>query len=79
MVKSDCLEEAGESVHEKSGVDSEQAPGNSTFKTVMSTRVVHLLAFFILVYVGVEVTIGGGFLFNPKIRNGEYDIRSSCH
>ncbi|TFK61130.1 MFS general substrate transporter, partial [Pluteus cervinus] len=31
----------------------------STFKQIMGLRVVHLMAFFILVYVGVEVTFGG--------------------
>ncbi|KAJ7185624.1 major facilitator superfamily domain-containing protein [Mycena filopes] len=32
---------------------------HSTFRQILSTKTVHLLAFFILVYVGVEVTIGG--------------------
>lgn len=33
--------------------------GTGVFKSVMHARAVHLLAFFILIYVGVEVTIGG--------------------
>lgn len=32
---------------------------HSSFKQVLSVKAVHYLAFFILVYVGVEVTIGG--------------------
>ncbi|KAJ7033674.1 major facilitator superfamily domain-containing protein [Mycena alexandri] len=32
---------------------------HSTFRQILSTKTVHLLAFFILVYVGIEVTIGG--------------------
>ncbi|KAF8517398.1 MFS general substrate transporter [Hysterangium stoloniferum] len=31
----------------------------STMRQILSTKSVHLLAFFILVYVGIEVTIGG--------------------
>ncbi|KDN39561.1 hypothetical protein RSAG8_08717, partial [Rhizoctonia solani AG-8 WAC10335] len=37
-----------------------QAPGSSNkYKEIFSSRVVQLMAFFIWVYVGVEVTIGG--------------------
>lgn len=57
VLDSDCLREAGEVIPEKTAEEKEQ--GKSTFKAVMRTRAVHLLAFFILVYVGVEVTIGG--------------------
>ena len=32
----------------------------SSYKQILSLREVHLMAFYILVYVGVEVTIGGG-------------------
>lgn len=56
------MEEAGEIIREKSKEEDGQSTGKGTFKTVMTTRVVHLLAIFILVYVGVEVTIGGEFL-----------------
>jgi len=42
-----------------------------TFKQVMKTRAVHLLAFFVLIYVGVEVTIGGWIVtFIIKVRGG---------
>jgi fucose permease len=37
----------------------------------MKTRAVHLLAVFILIYVGVEVTIGGWIVtFIIKVRGG---------
>lgn len=38
--------------------DHHNAEG-STFSKVMKVRAVHFIAFFILVYVGVEVTMGG--------------------
>lgn len=32
---------------------------NSKYKQMFKLRALHLMAFFILIYVGVEVTIGG--------------------
>ncbi|KAK7048873.1 major facilitator superfamily domain-containing protein [Favolaschia claudopus] len=49
----ECLASVGEAAGETSPSE------HSTFRQILSTRAVHLLAFFILVYVGVEVTIGG--------------------
>ncbi|KAJ7892856.1 MFS general substrate transporter [Mycena olivaceomarginata] len=49
----ECLATVGEAAGETS------ASEHSTFRQILSTKTVHLLAFFILVYVGVEVTIGG--------------------
>ncbi|KAG5649600.1 hypothetical protein H0H81_002891 [Sphagnurus paluster] len=49
----ECLRQAGETVSEQEDATS------SKFRVILSHRTVHLLAFFILVYVGVEVTIGG--------------------
>ncbi len=49
----DCLAEIGHPPGEKG--DNE----HSTFRQILTLKTVHLLAFFILVYVGVEVTIGG--------------------
>jgi fucose permease len=41
------------------------------FKQIMSEKTVHFLAFFILVYVGVEVTIGGWIVtYIIEERNG---------
>ncbi|KAK7044707.1 MFS domain-containing protein [Favolaschia claudopus] len=49
----ECLASVGEAAGETSTSE------HSTFRQILSTKTVHLLAFFILVYVGVEVTIGG--------------------
>ncbi|KAJ7683015.1 major facilitator superfamily domain-containing protein [Mycena rosella] len=54
-----------------------EAPGetgtseHSTFRQILSLKTVHLLAFFILVYVGVEVTIGGWIVtYIIQVRGG---------
>ncbi|KAK7056396.1 hypothetical protein VNI00_002950 [Paramarasmius palmivorus] len=49
----DCLGEIGQAVGEKSTSE------HSNFRQILGQKNVHLMAFFILVYVGVEVTIGG--------------------
>ncbi|KAJ7158305.1 major facilitator superfamily domain-containing protein [Mycena crocata] len=49
----ECLASVGEDAGEKG--TSEQ----TTFSQILKLKTMHLLAFFILVYVGVEVTIGG--------------------
>ncbi|KAJ7512743.1 major facilitator superfamily domain-containing protein [Mycena galericulata] len=49
----ECLVRIGEPAGEKSPSD------HSNFRQILSLKTVHLLAFFTLVYVGVEVTIGG--------------------
>ncbi|CAA7269995.1 unnamed protein product [Cyclocybe aegerita] len=62
----ECLRQAGEVIPERTA-ESEQG----TFKTVMRTKAVHLLAVFILIYVGVEVTIGGWIVsFIIEVRGG---------
>ncbi|RDB30820.1 Bypass of stop codon protein 6 [Hypsizygus marmoreus] len=48
----ECLQDIGQSVPEEGNTES-------TFRQILHHKSVHLLAFFILVYVGVEVTIGG--------------------
>ncbi|KAK0489623.1 major facilitator superfamily domain-containing protein [Armillaria luteobubalina] len=61
----DCLAEIGYPPREKG--DNEQ----SAFRQILTLKTVHLLAFFILVYVGVEVTIGGwSVTYVIKLRNG---------
>ena len=50
---SECLTDIGQAVGE------EGTSSDSTFRQILSHKTVHLLAFFILVYVGVEVTVGG--------------------
>ncbi|KAJ7269868.1 major facilitator superfamily domain-containing protein [Mycena rebaudengoi] len=49
----ECLALAGVAAGEKGTSE------HSKFRQILSHKTVHLLAFFILVYVGVEVTIGG--------------------
>jgi fucose permease len=50
---SECLAQIGQAVEEK------EMTGESKYKEMFRLKALHLLAFFILVYVGVEVTIGG--------------------
>jgi len=52
----ECLHLIGQETAEK-GEDE-----HSSFNQILRIKTVHYLAFFILVYVGVEVTIGGMFL-----------------
>lgn len=52
-LEAECLTLAGEVIPDR------VAGEEGTFKEVMKCRAVHLLAFFILIYVGVEVTSGG--------------------
>ncbi|KAG6902165.1 hypothetical protein C0995_003639 [Termitomyces sp. Mi166 len=53
----ECLREAGQVIPER--LTTEQSTNDkSTFRQILGHKTVHLLAFYILVYVGVEVTIG---------------------
>ena len=52
----ECLQEAGEVVPIKT---EEIGIHNNKFGQLMKNKTVHLLAFFLMVYIGVEVTIGG--------------------
>ncbi|KAH9852215.1 MFS general substrate transporter [Lenzites betulinus] len=52
----DCLQETGQSPPEKT---KESEAGVNKYKQIFRLRAVHLMAFFIFTYVGVEVTIGG--------------------
>ncbi|KAI0370516.1 MFS general substrate transporter [Pilatotrama ljubarskyi] len=52
----DCLQEIGQPPPEKT---KESEAGVNKYKQVFRLRAVHLMAFFIFTYVGVEVTIGG--------------------
>ena len=58
-----CLREGGEPV----GAVSDDN-GKGKFRQIMTNKGVHLLAFFILFYVGVEVTIGGRSFYQFKSR-----------
>ena len=50
---SECLAQIGQAAEEKETVRG------SKYKAMFRLNALHILAFFILVYVGVEVTIGG--------------------
>ncbi|KAJ3505313.1 hypothetical protein NLJ89_g7482 [Agrocybe chaxingu] len=61
-----CLAQAGEIVPDK----TEDAPG-ATYGELLRLKAVHLLALFLLVYIGIEVTIGGWIVsFMLIIRDG---------
>ncbi|KAF8870180.1 hypothetical protein BD779DRAFT_1681366 [Infundibulicybe gibba] len=67
----ECLDKIGQSAGEKG--TSEVAK----FRQILNLKSVHLLAFFILVYVGVEVTIGGWivtFLTNVRAAGHRLDM-----
>lgn len=54
------MEEEGES-----GVSSEEAVDSNKYKQVLGLKEVHILAMFSLIYVGVEVTMGGACSMAP--------------
>jgi fucose permease len=60
----ECLVDIGQAAAEQ-GTSSD-----STFRQILSQKTVHLLAFFILVYVGVEVSVGGSQFFGCVDRFG---------
>ncbi|KAF8877278.1 major facilitator superfamily domain-containing protein [Infundibulicybe gibba] len=61
----ECLKRIGQSAGEKG------ASQDTKFRQIMSLKSVHFLAFFILVYVGVEVTVGGwAVTFLVNVRGG---------
>ena len=55
-----CLRRAGEILSERA-VNEEH---DNKFGQLMRTKAVHLLALFLVVYIGVEVTIGGMIFFS---------------
>ncbi|KAL5501376.1 hypothetical protein ACEPAH_8636 [Sanghuangporus vaninii] len=60
------LDKAGQVVH-----DGASSPGGGLYKQIFGLKVVHLLAFFTLAYVGTEVSIGGWIVtFIIQERNG---------
>lgn len=56
MVLAECMAQIGYP-HAEKGTSED-----SKYSQIFRLKALHLLAFFILVYVGVEVTIGGLFL-----------------
>ena len=51
----ECLAQIGQSAEEKELV------GGSKYKEMFKLKALHTLALFTLIYVGIEVTIGGKF------------------
>ncbi len=51
---------------------------HNSFKQILGIKAVHYLAFFILVYVGVEVTIGGAYslFFSSQLSSEGYTVRT---
>lgn len=70
----ECLSQIGQLAEEREGVNG------SKYKEMFKLKALHLLALFILVYVGVEVTIGGTSLAPsvPLILNTLH-CRVDCH
>jgi len=65
MTQDECLAQIGQAVEEKELV------GESKYKEMFRLKALHLLALFILVYVGVEVTIGGWIVtYVIQVRHG---------
>jgi len=65
----ECLADVGQGPIEQGG-NSEHSP----LRQILSQKMVHYLAFFVLVYVGVEVTIGGWIVtYIIELRNGGPD------
>lgn len=61
----DCLLEIGQHSEEAEGSE------HSAYRQIFRLRALHLMAFFILIYVGVEVTIGGWIVtYIIQVRGG---------
>ena len=52
-----CLRQAGEIHPDK--IASGEINENNGFTQIMKNKIVHLLSLFLMIYIGVEVTIGG--------------------
>lgn len=55
------MRQAGQVITERSTPD-QSINDKGTFRQILGNKIVQLLAVYILVYVGIEVTIGGGRL-----------------
>jgi hypothetical protein len=74
-----CLRRAGEILPDK--IASAEIHQDNKFSEVMKNKTVHLLAVFLLIYIGVEVTIGGKFTFLIALtKTSDYhEIRVDCN
>ena len=65
----DCLAEIGQPPSHETSSTADN--GGNKYKQIMRLRDVHLLALFILVYVGTEVTLGGWIVtYVQRLRGG---------
>ena len=74
-----CLRRAGEILPDKT---ANEESNDDKFGQLMRNKTVHLLALFLMVYIGVEVTIGGMILVNYMIvhmSDYDYYIRMDCN
>ena len=58
-----CLRQAGEIIPDKTA--SDEVDESNKFSQLMKNKTVHLLAAFLMVYIGAEITIGG-IIFRPN-------------
>ena len=54
-----CLRQAREILPDKSDKTAIEENNDDKFSQLMRSKAVHLLALFVIVYIGVEVTVGG--------------------
>lgn len=57
------LQELLQSIGTDDGGKGDETQGGNKYRQMFSLRVLHYLAFFILLYVGIELTMGGAQLF----------------
>ena len=60
-----CLPRAGE-IHPVK-ISGEEVNDNGKFSQIIMNRTVHLLSIFLMIYIGIEVTIGGIHFLNYMI------------
>jgi fucose permease len=56
--------------HAQSSIENDgtHRSGNNKYREILGSRTVQLMAFFIWVYVGLEVTIGGKYIYSSLER-----------
>jgi fucose permease len=66
LILTECLRQAGEIISNKLASEEVQ---EDKFSQLMRNKTVHLLSLFLMVYIGVEVTIGGVILLPTLLLN----------
>jgi hypothetical protein len=62
-----CLRRAGEILPDKNSI--EDINDNQKFSQLMRNKTVHLLALFLAVFIGIEVTMGGMIYFFRQLQD----------